>query len=372
MNRKQIPVTVLGGYLGAGKTTILNRLLSRPNKDGASPRLAVLINDFGPINLDAALISSRSDSLIELSNGCICCSLAEGFAVALDTIRERAATDPTSGPEHLVIETSGVALPRSVAQYAHLPGFRLDTVVIAVDLEQISDLVNDRRIGETVRTQIGSADLVLATKQDLVDGSTLADSLETIRQFTAAPTVPVSSGQIPFETVIGVSDQVLSDHVLSDHVLSDQVLTDHELSDQVLSDHELSGDAFSSQAITSSAGDNQSGHGHVGDSQSDDSQSDNARSDNARSDEECPASGVRVRAEMRTIDTNLTKDAVQALLREPPISCLRIKGFVRIEGRVHRADRVGSRITVRVLPQSDADGLDDTIIGQLLFLHLED
>lgn len=342
MNGKQIPVTVLGGYLGAGKTTILNRLLSQPREDGPSPRLAVLINDFGPINLDAALISSRSNSLIELSNGCICCSLAEGFAVALDTIRERAATDPTSGPEHLVIETSGVALPRSVAQYAHLPGFRLDAVVIAVDLEQISDLVNDRRIGETVRAQIGSADLVLATKQDLVDGSTLADSLETIRQFTAAPTVPVSSGQIPFETVIGVSD------------------------------HVLRSDVFSSHSSNSSAGGNQSAYHHEGDGQSDDSKPDDSKPDDEPIDDEHPANGVQVRAEVRRIDPNLTKDAVQALLREPPISCLRIKGFVRIEGRVHRADRVGSRITIRVLPQIDADALDDTIIGQLLFLHLED
>ncbi len=184
----RIPVTVLGGYLGAGKTTLINQLLSQAGN--ADPvRIAVLVNDFGTINLDAAFISSQSDSVIELSNGCICCSLADGFAATLDQIHQRALADPATAPQQLLIETSGVALPGAVAQYAHLPGFELASIIVMADGEQLEDQLADRYIGDTIRTQLGTADLVVVTKTDLISTSNLETTTSLIRSLSPAPII---------------------------------------------------------------------------------------------------------------------------------------------------------------------------------------
>jgi len=108
----RIPFTVIGGYLGAGKTTLLNHILR--NNDGR--RFALLVNDFGSINIDAALIKNQDGETINLANGCICCTLAAGFASAIYTILER---DPL--PDHIIVEASGVADPHKVAQYGRTP-----------------------------------------------------------------------------------------------------------------------------------------------------------------------------------------------------------------------------------------------------------
>ena len=115
----KVPVTVLGGYLGAGKTTALNALLA-----SATERLAVLVNDFGSVGIDAALISGASGGVVELRNGCICCSLADGFVSALSAV-----TSFEPAPDRLVIEASGVSELTQVASWAHLPGLRLDAVL---------------------------------------------------------------------------------------------------------------------------------------------------------------------------------------------------------------------------------------------------
>ncbi len=196
-----IPVTVLGGYLGAGKTTIVNRLLTAAGTQGL--RLGVLINDFGSINLDAALIASRSDSVIELSNGCICCSLSDGFASALLDLAQRARTSPTTAPEHLVIETSGVALPRAVAQYAHMRGFTLDSVVVAADAEQVLTQCSQRYVGETVINQLVSADMILLTKCDLVEPSVLQQTRGSLAQISEAPVVEIRDGRVELDLLIG-------------------------------------------------------------------------------------------------------------------------------------------------------------------------
>ncbi len=170
-----VPVTVVGGYLGAGKTTVIASLLA----GAGGRRLAVLVNDFGSLNLDAALLRSApapdsrdgptastgdGPEVVELTNGCVCCSLADSLGDGLDRVL---ALDPR--PDHIVIEASGVADPGRLAAYGQgWPGVRLDAVVTVAAADQIRDRADDRFVGTTVRRQLAAADLVLLTRRDLL------------------------------------------------------------------------------------------------------------------------------------------------------------------------------------------------------------
>jgi G3E family GTPase len=192
---ERIPFTVIGGYLGAGKTTLLNHILR--NSDGR--RYALLINDFGSINIDAELVESQDGDTMNLANGCICCTLAAGFVVAIKTVLER---EPL--PDHVIVEASGVADPHKIAQYGRTPRFYLDGVIVVADAETVRAKAVDKYVGRTVLRQLESADLIILNKTDLVT----QEQRQKVRDWLAraAPQsriIEAQHGAVPLEVLLG-------------------------------------------------------------------------------------------------------------------------------------------------------------------------
>lgn len=162
--RIKTPVTVIGGFLGAGKTTYLNHLLR-----SRTERYAVLVNDFGAVNIDAALIAKHDGETMTLTNGCVCCSIGSGF---LDTLGR--ILDGDTVFDHIIIEASGVGDPWRIAEIALVePSLKLNAVIVMADASRIRELIQDPRVGDTVRGQFDRCNLILLNKVDLLDRVTL-------------------------------------------------------------------------------------------------------------------------------------------------------------------------------------------------------
>ena len=176
---RRVPMTFLAGYLGAGKTTLLNELLAVTDRP-----IAVLVNDVGDVNIDAALVRRRSSDTIELTDGCVCCSLSDGFASAIDGLRAR--PEP---PDHVVVELSGVAEPARVVPWSRSAGFRLDGVVTLVDPLHVDERLTDPLTARTITTQIAEADVLVVTKLDLVDEQAALEVERTVARLN--PDAPI-------------------------------------------------------------------------------------------------------------------------------------------------------------------------------------
>ena len=195
-----IPVTIVAGFLGAGKTTLVKRLLA-----DAPERIAVLVNDFAAINIDAALIESSAPGRIALTNGCVCCTLRDDL---LAGALELASIEPK--PERIVVETSGVAEPYGVMEAFFSPlaagRVHVESTVCVVDAEQFPAL--DYASGERAIDQAAVSDIVLLNKCDLVDDDALRSVEQTL--YGAQPSMRIvrtMQAQLPWAVLLGISDR---------------------------------------------------------------------------------------------------------------------------------------------------------------------
>jgi cobalamin biosynthesis protein CobW len=222
----RIPCTIVTGFLGSGKTTLIRHVLENAN----GRRLAVIVNEFGDVGIDGEILKGCGDAacpeenIVELANGCLCCTVADEFIPALDQILAR-----TPQVEHIVIETSGLALPKPLVQAFHWPAIKsrvtVDGVVAVVDGAALADgqvsadldalsqqrntamaLDHDDPIEEVFEDQIACADLVVLNKRDLLDADGMNRAIATIAGALprAVKIVIVAEGKIDPAALLGL------------------------------------------------------------------------------------------------------------------------------------------------------------------------
>jgi G3E family GTPase len=166
----RIPVTLVTGFLGSGKSTLINRLLA----DHYGSRIAVIVNEFGEISFDHLLIARSDDAVIELANGCLCCTVRSDLVTTLFGLYAGKVDGSIAPFDHVVIETTGIADPGPILQMLYLEEavarrYRLASVVTTVDA--VHGLATLEREDEAI-AQVSAADIILLTKCDLADGDT--------------------------------------------------------------------------------------------------------------------------------------------------------------------------------------------------------
>ncbi|WP_372069413.1 GTP-binding protein (plasmid) [Tistrella mobilis] len=191
MTTAPVPVLVVTGYLGAGKTTLINSLLA----DAGGRRIAAIVNDFGAINIDEELIRARTDTVVGLANGCVCCTLQGDL---LRTLKLLLADDPS--PDHIIVEASGVADPAGIIQALSDPvlwkSTRLDAVLCVVDAE---DLVAEpaRRADPLWQAQLAAASFVVLTKAGWLDAGAAADLARSLSPRGKPPVIDTAREPLP-------------------------------------------------------------------------------------------------------------------------------------------------------------------------------
>jgi len=222
----RVPCTIVTGFLGAGKTTLIRHVLA----NAGGRRLAILVNEFGDVGIDGEILKGCGDAacpeenIVELANGCLCCTVADEFVPALDLLLSR-----RPAVEHIVIETSGLALPKPLVQAFHWPSIKsrvtVDGVVavvdgaalaagrVAADLAALARqrgadtaLDHDDPIEEVFEDQIACADLVVLNKRDLVDPAGIEMAIAAIARVLprAVKVVSVADGKVDPAALLGL------------------------------------------------------------------------------------------------------------------------------------------------------------------------
>ena len=185
----RVPMSVVGGFLGAGKTTLLNRVLA--GRHGV--RYAVLVNDFGELNVDGDLVAAHGGDTVTFANGCVCCTMGDDLVGAIDRL-----LDGDRCPDQILVEASGVADPSAIADVATLhPGLSRDLVVVLADAESVRSRHADERLRDTVDRQLGAADLLVLNKCDRVTEEEREEAESWLAERTRAPVVRSVNADIP-------------------------------------------------------------------------------------------------------------------------------------------------------------------------------
>ena len=197
-----VPVTILTGFLGAGKTTLLNRIL----KEDHGQRIAVIENEFGEVGVDSAIIEKSDEQIVEMNNGCVCCTVRGDLIRILGTLREKRDTGALKF-DRVIIETTGMADPGPVAQTFFTDEeigkyYLLDSILTVVDAKHAEKQLDEFR---EAQEQVGFADRILMSKTDLVAEEETAKLIERLRRMNPrAPVKKVHFGAAPIEEILDI------------------------------------------------------------------------------------------------------------------------------------------------------------------------
>lgn len=182
-----IPMVIVGGWLGSGKTTYINQLLGAATGE----RIAVIVNDVGELNIDSSLIASDDGETIELTNGCVCCTIGGSLGLTLKDL-----VDAPSPPDRIVIEASGIADPAAVAKYGDKDRLQLESILVMVDVQTIEKRLADSYGGGLYRAQLAAAGVIIPTKLDLGE----PDGWQALIDAAARAGTLVSTGPVGVQT----------------------------------------------------------------------------------------------------------------------------------------------------------------------------